>query len=68
MPDHATVGGYPVIACVIAADRARLGQLRGGSRLGFELVTHSAARHSLIDHERLLANRVSGWFPAESGT
>ena len=28
MPDHATVGGYPVIACVISADLAALGQLR----------------------------------------
>ena len=68
MPDHATVGGYPVIACVIAADLARLGQLRGGDRLGFESVTQLASRHRLIEHERLLANRVSGWFPAETGT
>lgn len=68
MPDHATVGGYPVIACVIRADLARLGQLRGGDFLGFELVTHPMARDGLIEHERMLANRVSGWFPAETGT
>ncbi len=68
MADHATVGGYPNIACVIAADLARLGQLRSGDRLEFELVTRSMALESLIEHERVLTNRVSGWFPAESGT
>jgi KipI family sensor histidine kinase inhibitor len=68
MPDHATVGGYPVIACVIAADLALLGQLRGGDLLQFVPVTHPMARDRLIEHERLLTNRVSGWFPAESGT
>ncbi|MGH9098025.1 MAG: hypothetical protein ACRDWB_11445, partial [Acidimicrobiales bacterium] len=68
MPDHATVGGYPIIACAITADLARLGQLRGGDRLEFELVTQPMALDSLIEHERQLANRVSGWFPAGSGT
>jgi KipI family sensor histidine kinase inhibitor len=68
MPDHATVGGYPIIACVIAADLARIGQVRGGDRLEFELVTQPMALDALIEHERLLTNRVSGWFPAESGT
>jgi antagonist of KipI len=68
MPDHATVGGYPIIACAITADLARLGQLRGGDHLEFELVSPPMALESLIEHERLLTNRVSGWFPAESGT
>ncbi|HEX3460491.1 MAG TPA: carboxyltransferase domain-containing protein [Acidimicrobiales bacterium] len=68
MPDHATVGGYPVIACVIAADLAKLGQLRGGDHLRFELVSQESARSCLVEHERRLSNRVSGWFPAESGT
>jgi len=68
MPDHATVGGYPVIACVITADLAKLGQLRGGESLRFELVSHQAARAGLVEHERRLAGRVSGWFPAKSGT
>jgi allophanate hydrolase subunit 2 len=68
MPDHATVGGYPVIACVIAADLAKLGQLRGGDHLRFELVTQESARSSRVEHERRLSGRVSGWFPAESGT
>jgi len=68
MPDHATVGGYPIIACVISADLAKLGQLRGGDGLCFELVTLPSARTSLIEHERQLAGRVTGWFPAEAGT
>ena len=29
-PDHATLGGYPVLAVVIRADRALLGQCRAG--------------------------------------
>ncbi|HEX3840501.1 MAG TPA: 5-oxoprolinase/urea amidolyase family protein [Acidimicrobiales bacterium] len=68
MPDHATVGGYPIIACVISADLAKLGQLRGGDHLRFELVSPESARSSLVEHERRLSGRVSGWFPAESGT
>ena len=68
LPDHATVGGYPIIACVIAADLARLGQLRGGDHLEFDVVTPAMARDRLIEQERRLANRVTGWFPAESGT
>jgi KipI family sensor histidine kinase inhibitor len=31
MPDHATVGGYPIIACVITADQPVLGQLQPGT-------------------------------------
>ena len=34
LPDHATVGGYPVVACVITADLPLLGQLAPGRRGG----------------------------------
>ncbi len=35
MPDHATVGGYPVACCVISADLPVLGQLGPGDTVAF---------------------------------
>jgi allophanate hydrolase subunit 2 len=68
MPDHATVGGYPVIATVVSADWGTLGQLRPGDDVGFELVSAEEARALRREHERHLDSSVSGWFPTESGT
>ncbi len=68
MPDHATVGGYPVVACVITADLARLGQLRPGDRLRFAEVDRRVARSEYLREERALAARVTGWFPTRAGT
>jgi KipI family sensor histidine kinase inhibitor len=68
MPDHATVGGYPVIACVISADLAALGQLRPGDTLTFLMVEPSEARDLLRSKERHLADRVTGWYPTGAGT
>lgn len=53
LPDHPTTGGYPVIACVIAADLPKLGQLRPNDRIRFEIVT--------LDHAR------AAWTPIEHG-
>jgi len=39
LPARATIGGYPKIATVIAADLDRLGQLRPGQRIRFRDVT-----------------------------
>ncbi len=33
MPDHATLGGYPVLAVVVAADHGLLGQCAPGTRV-----------------------------------
>ena len=33
MPDHATLGGYPVLAVVASADQACLGQCAPGTRV-----------------------------------
>ena len=33
MPDHATLGGYPVLAVVASADHGRLGQCAPGTRV-----------------------------------
>ncbi|HUY66702.1 MAG TPA: urea amidolyase family protein [Acidimicrobiales bacterium] len=68
MPDHATVGGYPVVACVITADLARLGQLRPGDSLRFAAVDRRVARSEYFREERALAARVTGWFPTRVGT
>jgi allophanate hydrolase subunit 2 len=68
MPDHATVGGYPVIATVVSADWGALGRMRPGDDVRFELVSAEEARSLRREHERRLDGRVSGWFPTESGT
>ena len=43
-PDHATLGGYPVVACVIGADLGRLGRLAIGDAVRLELVDLDQAR------------------------
>lgn len=43
MADRAPTGGYPKIACVIAADLGRIAQLRPGERLRFRRVTADEA-------------------------
>lgn len=68
MPDHATVGGYPVIACVISADLGVLGQLRAGDHVRFAIVDRAEAAAIRSVHDRGLGQRVSGWYPTRSGT
>jgi allophanate hydrolase subunit 2 len=68
MPDHATVGGYPVIATVVSADWGTLGRLRAGDDVRFELVSVEEARSLRRGHERRLDSRITGWFPTDSGT
>jgi KipI family sensor histidine kinase inhibitor len=68
MPDHATVGGYPVACCVISADLPVLGQLAPGDTLSLTLVDAAAARTARRQQERTLDQRVSGWFPTAAAT
>jgi KipI family sensor histidine kinase inhibitor len=68
MPDHATVGGYPVIACVISADLSILGRLRPGDSLVLVAVDRPTALQARIQSERALDQRVSGWFPTAAAT
>ena len=44
MPDAPTVGGYPVPAVVIEAERGRTGQLRPGDEVRLSFVDMAAAR------------------------
>ncbi len=68
MPDHATVGGYPVIGCVISADLTVIGQLAPGDAVRFSPVDLEHARRAAVRSERALATRVSGWFPTRAAT
>ena len=52
--DHQTTGGYPKIACVIAADLPRLGRVRPRDRLRFRRVELSLARQALYLREEAL--------------
>jgi biotin-dependent carboxylase-like uncharacterized protein len=54
LADHQTVGGYPVVAVAIAADRPRLGQLRPGSPVRFERADLATAREELRRQQRRL--------------
>ena len=54
--EQQTTGGYPILANVIAADLASLGQLRPRDEVRFELITLREARELLIERERILAS------------
>ncbi|MBV8464136.1 MAG: biotin-dependent carboxyltransferase family protein [Acidimicrobiales bacterium] len=68
MPDHATVGGYPVVATVIGADLGILGQLAPGDAVGFALVTRADAIRAAWHQASGLADRVRGWYPTRPAT
>jgi KipI family sensor histidine kinase inhibitor len=62
--DHATMGGYPVVATVISADIGEVAQLRPGDEVYFELVDLEEAieaRHAL---DRQIERAPTGIFPA----
>jgi biotin-dependent carboxylase-like uncharacterized protein len=52
--EHQTTGGYPQIACVIAADLHRVGQLRPRDEVRFQEVSLSEADEALREQEVLL--------------
>lgn len=54
-PECGTLGGYPTVAWVIAADLPRLAQLAPGDAVRFESVTMEAARWLLAGQRALLA-------------
>lgn len=68
LPDHATVGGYPVVACVISADLPVLGQLAPGDLVSFVPVGHDDAREARLRSVRAVRSAVTGWFPTAAGT
>ena len=48
LPDHGTLGGYAVPFVVATVDLGRLGQLRAGDPVRFELVSVATAREALL--------------------
>ncbi len=68
LPDHATVGGYPVVACVITADIPLLGQLTPGDQVAFVVVDQAEAAHERRRSWGRDRAVVSGWFPTSAGT
>jgi biotin-dependent carboxylase-like uncharacterized protein len=64
MCDHATMGGYPVVATVISADLGALAQRRPGEAVQFEIVDLDQALEARAALDRQLARAPSGWYPA----
>jgi KipI family sensor histidine kinase inhibitor len=62
-PDHATLGGYPVLAVVASADLGRLGQCAPGSRVRFVPVTLEEADEARRTLRRALSQAVAGTYP-----
>lgn len=56
--DQQTTGGYPKIANVIAADIHRVGQLRPGDDIRFELVSVNEAIELLRQRERVISEAL----------
>lgn len=63
LADSATMGGYPKIAAVIAADLWRLGQARPGDALRFERTDLAGAAEA----DREMTALLDGWREALSG-
>ncbi len=68
LPDHATVGGYPVVACVAGVDLPLLGQLTPGDEVVFVEVGVADAVELARRQRAAVAARVTGWFPTAAGT
>jgi KipI family sensor histidine kinase inhibitor len=66
-PDHATVGGYPVPAVVIAADLHRLAHLVPGKTVRLAPVDAVEAQRALARLDAMSADAVGGWFPTLAG-
>jgi KipI family sensor histidine kinase inhibitor len=63
MPDHATLGGYPVVAVVVSADHGLLGQCRPGTAVRFVAVGFDEAAAARVAERRRLDRAVVGHFP-----
>jgi KipI family sensor histidine kinase inhibitor len=62
-PDHATLGGYPVVAVVASADHGRLGQCGPGTRVRFVPITPDEADAARRAQSRALERAVVGTSP-----
>jgi biotin-dependent carboxylase-like uncharacterized protein len=64
--DHATVGGYPVIATVVSADIGVLGQLKPGDDVRFSPIDVSEAARARAERESTVETNVVGWYPVRT--
>jgi len=64
--DHATVGGYPVVATVVLADHGVLGRCAPGETVTFSAVDASEAGRARGEAGRALARAVRGWYPVRA--
>jgi KipI family sensor histidine kinase inhibitor len=64
--DHATVGGYPVVATVVSADVGVLGRCRPGDAVRFEPVDAPGAARARAAAEQALDRAVAGWYPVRT--
>jgi len=67
LPDHATLGGYPVVAVVVSADLGQLGQCTPGEEVLFAPITLDDAADALAGLDRSLGRVVAGHYPVASG-
>jgi len=67
MPDHATLGGYPVLAVVASADHGRLGQCAPGTRVHLVPIGHDEADAAWRASRRALEGAVIGRYPLSAG-
>jgi len=63
MSDHATLGGYPVVAVVAAVDHGVLGQCAPGTTVVLVPCEFVEADEALRAHRRALAVAVAGHYP-----
>ncbi len=67
MPDHATLGGYPVVAVVVSADHGLLGQCAPGTRVRLVPIGHDEARAAKQARRRAVDGAVIGHYPLSTG-
>jgi allophanate hydrolase subunit 2 len=67
LPDHATVGGYPVVTCVVTAGLPLLGQSAPGQEVAFVEVDLDTAARLWVEDRVATASRVTGWLPTVAG-
>ena len=63
LPDHATFGGYPVLAVVVSADHGLLGQCAPGTRVRLVPTDPAAADEARRAARRELRHAVVGPYP-----
>ncbi len=63
LPDHATLGGYPVLAVVATADHGVLGQCAPGDGVRLAPVTYAEADQAWAVRRRSLTPAVVGHYP-----